>query len=420
VSTSLAQRCGLPAGYAGVFRQYPQLPRAEEHELAVRAKRGDAAARDKILRHSLSWCLTYSLRWKIAHLRREDIIQDATLGMMRALEKFDPEAGVRFATYAVWWITQAIRRSIETNRSLVQRRHGVGIVAPDDFSLDAPIADDDDHTHIERIEDQGEAVDDRYEQSESDLRIQRALWRVRGKLGPVGWDITQTRLMRDSLDQDTLEEVAARHTRGTGGGRKTARQTISRERVRQVEVTTRQFLERYLPEALAGRAGPVSVAPPSVIRKNALARLQSSASPAAREIAEAVLVPRPVTRPAVPAGHPLFGEPCPPELVAEHVRHCLPGLAGALEETVVDIATGLTTKTAATKRGVGMEAVKGRRETVRVMLGAQDSQQVRVALLGAALERLAGRAAPAEARQAKPAPRGEAIGDTRVRGAAAA
>jgi RNA polymerase primary sigma factor len=86
-------------------------------------------------------------------------------------------------------------------------------------------------THLERIEDDSPGPEDNFLASEADVEVRDALGRIRKRVGELGWDIIHNRLQQDQ--PRTLEEIGKRWG-------------VSRERVRQVELRTKQFLARYL------------------------------------------------------------------------------------------------------------------------------------------------------------------------------
>ena len=217
------------APYLEEARTLPPLTREEERALAVRARAGDAAARDVLVRRNLPLVVAFARQQSRGAVRLDELVQEGNLGLLRAVEKFDPDAGTRFATYALWWIRAYVWRYLKLARSAVRPKSGTAAAA--DLSLDAPLDEDGDVTRLERIPDDEPAPDARYADAEGDARVRGALDRVRRRLGDLGWDIVRSRLQQDP--PDTLEQIGKRWG-------------VSRERVRQVELQTKRFLRGYL------------------------------------------------------------------------------------------------------------------------------------------------------------------------------
>lgn len=218
------------APYRKAIRAYPALTREEEHRLAVRARSGDVSARQELVRHNLGLVVGVARSVGRAGVRLDDLVQEGNLGLMRAIERFDPDAGTRFATYAVWWIRAYVWKYLKEARSTVKPR--AGTVAQADVSLDAPIGDeDDDLRQMDRLEDERLDPEETCIASDGDRRVRESLERVRTRVGGLGWDVIQSRLSQDS--PETLRQIGARWN-------------LSHERVRQVERDTKRFLEGYL------------------------------------------------------------------------------------------------------------------------------------------------------------------------------
>ncbi len=89
------------------------LSAAEEKELAIKAQNGDKLAKKELVQANLKLVLTIARKAiHVSKLPMVDLIQEGNLGLMIAVEKFNPELGYRFSTYATWWIKQAMFKAI--------------------------------------------------------------------------------------------------------------------------------------------------------------------------------------------------------------------------------------------------------------------------------------------------------------------
>jgi RNA polymerase primary sigma factor len=92
--------------------RHPLLNAAQEVELAKRIERGDAAAKQRLIESNLRLVVSIAKRSRNQGLPFLDLIQEGTLGLIRAAEKFDWRRGFKFSTYATWWIRQAVARGL--------------------------------------------------------------------------------------------------------------------------------------------------------------------------------------------------------------------------------------------------------------------------------------------------------------------
>ncbi len=88
------------------------LTHEEEIDLGRRAREGDETARSKLIEKNLRLVIPVAKKYRGKGLPFGDLIQEGNIGLMRAADKFDPEKGFRFSTYATWWIRQAIQRAV--------------------------------------------------------------------------------------------------------------------------------------------------------------------------------------------------------------------------------------------------------------------------------------------------------------------
>jgi RNA polymerase primary sigma factor len=88
------------------------LTHAEEIDLSNRAKAGDKRARQRLIEKNLRLVVSVAKKYRGMGLPFEDLIQEGNIGLMKAVEKFDPDRGWRFSTYATWWVRQAVQRAV--------------------------------------------------------------------------------------------------------------------------------------------------------------------------------------------------------------------------------------------------------------------------------------------------------------------
>ena len=100
------------SSYLEAIDKIPLLSYEEEYELAVRAKNGDKKARDKIVSSNLRFVVSVAKKYRGQGLALEDLIDEGNIGLLTAVDKYEPEKGYHFISYAVWWIRQSILKAL--------------------------------------------------------------------------------------------------------------------------------------------------------------------------------------------------------------------------------------------------------------------------------------------------------------------
>ncbi len=106
--------------YLKEIRHIPLLTPGDEVKLGRKVRKGDEQARKKMIRSNLRLVINIAKRYMFLGIPLLDLIEEGNLGLMRAVDKFDPGKGFRFSTYAAWWIKQAVTRSIADQGKIIR------------------------------------------------------------------------------------------------------------------------------------------------------------------------------------------------------------------------------------------------------------------------------------------------------------
>ena len=101
------------SGWLRTVSQHQLLTREQEVELARRIEQGDKSALEELIRANLRLVISVATKYQGHNVPLEDLIQEGNMGIMKAASKFDYRRGFKFSTYAIWWIRQAIMRTLD-------------------------------------------------------------------------------------------------------------------------------------------------------------------------------------------------------------------------------------------------------------------------------------------------------------------
>ncbi len=106
--------------YLDQINKIPLLTREEEDVLARAARDGDPKAKDRLIRANLRFVVSIAKKYQTSGISLLDLINEGNMGLIKAADKFDPDRGFHFISYAVWWIRQAIILAISQKTSLIR------------------------------------------------------------------------------------------------------------------------------------------------------------------------------------------------------------------------------------------------------------------------------------------------------------
>ncbi len=113
-------RDGALGAYLKEIGEIPLLTRADEQRLGKRIKKGDRAAREQMIRANLRLVVKIAQDYAGLGLPLLDLISEGNIGLMKGVERFDPNRGTKFSTYGAWWIKQAVRRALANQSKTIR------------------------------------------------------------------------------------------------------------------------------------------------------------------------------------------------------------------------------------------------------------------------------------------------------------
>ena len=260
------------ADYLSDLKRHPLLTREEEQRYAHAARAGDEQAKEKLVNSNLRFVVNISRQYQNRGIPLSDLVSEGNIGLLKAVEKFDPERGFHFTTYAVWWIRQSIMKALEAqSRPIRLPAHAASVVerigwarselrqrlrrepttdqialfldlpekrvaellsvSRDPLSLESPAFDEDVPAEL------GDSVRDKAARSPEEEAMANVLKAdindVLGSLSRRESDIVQSRFGLNGRQRLTLNELGRRYR-------------LTKERVRQIEKRALERLQMSL------------------------------------------------------------------------------------------------------------------------------------------------------------------------------
>lgn len=119
VNTNIKEDTALTL-YLRDIEKIPLITREEEYDLALKAKSGDSYARERLVNGNLRFVVSIAKQFQNRGLPLIDLISEGNIGLLTAIDKFEPEKGYHFISYAVWWIRQAILKAIGEKSRMIR------------------------------------------------------------------------------------------------------------------------------------------------------------------------------------------------------------------------------------------------------------------------------------------------------------
>ena len=128
IAKSITERTPVLNAYMNDISRYPLLSLEQEVELTYQARRGNVTAKQQLINCNLRFVISIAKQYVHQGISLEDLIMEGNLGLMTAIDKFDPMRGFKLSTYAEWWIRQAILNALsEKGRSVRIPLNQVGL-----------------------------------------------------------------------------------------------------------------------------------------------------------------------------------------------------------------------------------------------------------------------------------------------------
>lgn len=225
--------------YLKQISRFPLLSREEEKEYAQKVQQGDQGAKEKLITSNLRFVVTCAVKYQNMGLPLMDLINEGNMGLMRAVEKFDVNRGIRFISYARWWIRHYMLKALfEQSTSIkIPIKYASRLSKRDEektsnfirslenlykpLSLNRSLSEEEDSdTVMDLVQENSYAA---REETVARNQLKELIDDVLYGLKPVERDVIRRHFGLNGIKPHTLKEIGERHN-------------LTKERIRQIEI----------------------------------------------------------------------------------------------------------------------------------------------------------------------------------------
>lgn len=275
ISRSITERTPILNAYMQDISRYPLLSLNQEVELTYRARRGDEQAKQQLINCNLRFVISIAKQYIHQGIALEDLIMEGNIGLITAIDKFDPMRGFKLSTYAVWWIRQSILHALcEKGRAVRVPLNQVGLQQKVKRAIQQFIQKEERNPSVSELSEILQLPEEKIEEALSHMSSEVSIDMPIGEDGDScladllysNMPSADTELNRECLRQDiqnwllVLDERARdiiSSSFGLSGEPMTLEELglkydISRERVRQIQQRSLAVLLKHAPVAMIG------------------------------------------------------------------------------------------------------------------------------------------------------------------------
>ena len=205
--------------YYDDLKRYKPISRNDEIRLFKALKGGDETARNKILEANLRFVFDMARKYSGRGVEISELISEGNIGLMKAIDRFDPDKGIKFISYAVWWIRQTMGEAVRKNGLMSTYETGYYDEIEDVFDKNSPLADCEDDIDTGQFDGLYSDEDEKFQRIDNEQSVHTVLLSC---LTETERDIIKSYYGINETGELSLREIGEKYN-------------LSSERVRQIK-----------------------------------------------------------------------------------------------------------------------------------------------------------------------------------------